>query len=163
MMGQNIRVLICDDQALIRDGLEMLLKLERDIEVVGLAGDGAEVVEQVAKQQPDLAPRGAGVLVSRREYEDLYLRQLSGQTLGGLQPVHVRHRQVHEHHVGLELPCQGDRLAAIPCLSDYLDALRFKQAAEPITEQGVVIGDEDAHRSISLSASFEIVRYGAEG
>jgi DNA-binding NarL/FixJ family response regulator len=50
-----MKVLICDDQALIRDGLEMLLKLERDIEVVGLAQDGAEAVDLVAKTQPDLA------------------------------------------------------------------------------------------------------------
>lgn len=49
-----MKVLICDDQALIRDGLEMLLKLERDIEVVGKAEDGAEAVELAAQRQPDL-------------------------------------------------------------------------------------------------------------
>jgi DNA-binding NarL/FixJ family response regulator len=49
-----IRVMICDDQAIIRDGLEMLLKLERDIEVAGIAQDGAEVVELVATKSPDL-------------------------------------------------------------------------------------------------------------
>jgi DNA-binding NarL/FixJ family response regulator len=49
-----IKVIICDDQAIIRDGLEMLLKLERDIEVVGLAQDGAEVVELAADRMPDL-------------------------------------------------------------------------------------------------------------
>ena len=49
-----MKVLIYDDQALIRDGLEMLLKLEKDIEVVGQAQDGAEAVEQVAQHQPDL-------------------------------------------------------------------------------------------------------------
>ncbi len=49
-----MKVLICDDQALIRDGLEMLLKLDKDIDVVGLAQDGAEAVEKVAQHQPDL-------------------------------------------------------------------------------------------------------------
>jgi DNA-binding NarL/FixJ family response regulator len=49
-----IRVIICDDQAIIRDGLEMLLKLERDIEVVGIAQDGAEAIELVAAKTPDL-------------------------------------------------------------------------------------------------------------
>lgn len=49
-----MKILICDDQALIRDGLEMLLKLEKDVEVVGQAEDGAEAVEQVAQHQPDL-------------------------------------------------------------------------------------------------------------
>jgi DNA-binding NarL/FixJ family response regulator len=49
-----MQVVICDDQALIRDGLEMLLRLERDIEVVGLAQDGAEAVDLVAEHRPDL-------------------------------------------------------------------------------------------------------------
>jgi DNA-binding NarL/FixJ family response regulator len=49
-----IRVIICDDQAIIRDGLEMLLKLENDIEVLGQAQDGAEAIAMVEKFQPDL-------------------------------------------------------------------------------------------------------------
>jgi DNA-binding NarL/FixJ family response regulator len=49
-----MRVIICDDQAIIRDGLELLLELEKDIEVVGLAQDGAQAVELTAEHQPDL-------------------------------------------------------------------------------------------------------------
>jgi DNA-binding NarL/FixJ family response regulator len=49
-----INVLICDDQAIVRDGLELLLNLERDIEVVGLARDGDEAVDLVAAHEPDL-------------------------------------------------------------------------------------------------------------
>lgn len=49
-----MKVIICDDQAIIRDGLEMLLKLEKDIEVVGQAQDGTEAVEIVKRTQPDL-------------------------------------------------------------------------------------------------------------
>lgn len=49
-----IRVLICDDQAIIRDGLELLLKLERDITVVGQAQDGAQAVELAAAKTPDV-------------------------------------------------------------------------------------------------------------
>jgi DNA-binding NarL/FixJ family response regulator len=49
-----MKVIICDDQAIVRDGLELLLKLEKDIEVTGLAQDGAEAVELVAKNPPDL-------------------------------------------------------------------------------------------------------------
>ena len=49
-----MKVIICDDQAIIRDGLAMLLNLEKDIEVVAQAQDGAEAVEQVAQHQPDL-------------------------------------------------------------------------------------------------------------
>lgn len=53
-MDATIKVIICDDQAIIRDGLELLLDLEHDIEVVGLARDGAEAVEMVAQRLPDL-------------------------------------------------------------------------------------------------------------
>ena len=49
-----MKVIICDDQAIVRDGLEMLLKLESDIEVVGLADDGARAVELADKKKPDL-------------------------------------------------------------------------------------------------------------
>jgi DNA-binding NarL/FixJ family response regulator len=49
-----MRVIICDDQALIRDSLEMLLSLDKDIDVVGQAQDGAEALELVAQHQPEL-------------------------------------------------------------------------------------------------------------
>ena len=49
-----MNVLICDDQALIRDSLRMLLNLEKDIRVVGAAEDGAQAVDMVIEHQPDL-------------------------------------------------------------------------------------------------------------
>jgi DNA-binding NarL/FixJ family response regulator len=49
-----MKIIICDDQAVVRDGLEMLLTLEKDIEVIGTAQDGAEAVELVKENQPDI-------------------------------------------------------------------------------------------------------------
>ena len=49
-----MKILLCDDQAVIRDGLEMLLNLEKDFQVIGAAQDGAEAVELAAQKQPDL-------------------------------------------------------------------------------------------------------------
>ncbi len=49
-----MKVMVCDDQAIVRDGLELLLKLEKDIEVVGLAQDGAQAVDLVERTHPDL-------------------------------------------------------------------------------------------------------------
>jgi NarL family two-component system response regulator LiaR len=49
-----MKVIICDDQAIVREGLELLLKLEKDMEVVGLAQDGAEALDLVAETRPDL-------------------------------------------------------------------------------------------------------------
>jgi DNA-binding NarL/FixJ family response regulator len=67
-----MKVIICDDQAIIRDGLELLLKLEGDIEVAGLAQDGAEAVELAMRLSPDLVlmdlkmPGMNGVEATRR-------------------------------------------------------------------------------------------------
>jgi DNA-binding NarL/FixJ family response regulator len=49
-----MKILLCDDQAVIRDGLEMLLTLEKDFQIVGSAQDGFEAVELAEKKSPDL-------------------------------------------------------------------------------------------------------------
>ena len=49
-----IRVLLVDDQALVRAGFRMILDAEPDIDVVGEATDGREAIEQVGLLQPDV-------------------------------------------------------------------------------------------------------------
>jgi len=49
-----IRVLIADDQALVRGGFRMILEAQKDIEVVGEANDGLEAVAQAKELQPDV-------------------------------------------------------------------------------------------------------------
>jgi DNA-binding NarL/FixJ family response regulator len=49
-----IRVLLADDQALVRAGFRLILDTEPDMEVVGEAGDGAETVEQALATNPDV-------------------------------------------------------------------------------------------------------------
>jgi DNA-binding NarL/FixJ family response regulator len=69
---RSIRVLIADDQALIREGLEMLLGLSPGIEVVGTAIDGEQAIRLVAECEPDVVlmdlrmPRCDGVEATRR-------------------------------------------------------------------------------------------------
>lgn len=50
----TIRVLVVDDQAIVRDGLVTVLSLVDDLEVVGQASDGAEAIDQVARHAPDV-------------------------------------------------------------------------------------------------------------
>lgn len=49
-----IRILIADDQELIRQSLQIVLGLEHDFEVIGTAGNGREVIRFVKKQKPDV-------------------------------------------------------------------------------------------------------------
>ncbi|MCW2580928.1 MAG: response regulator transcription factor [Blastococcus sp.] len=49
-----IRVLVADDQALIRDSFRLILDLEPDIEVVGEAGNGEEAVARTRRLRPDV-------------------------------------------------------------------------------------------------------------
>jgi DNA-binding NarL/FixJ family response regulator len=49
-----IRVLVADDQAVVRGGLRMILEAEEDIEVIGEAGDGSEAVALACRLGPDV-------------------------------------------------------------------------------------------------------------
>ena len=53
-VSEQIRVLVVDDDALVRAGLSMLLAGAEDIEIVGEAADGSEVAQAVAEHRPDV-------------------------------------------------------------------------------------------------------------
>jgi DNA-binding NarL/FixJ family response regulator len=50
----SVRILLADDQALLRTGFRMILQAQPDLEVVGEAVDGADAVRQVARLRPDV-------------------------------------------------------------------------------------------------------------
>jgi DNA-binding NarL/FixJ family response regulator len=66
-----IRIVIAEDQALVRRGTALLLALQPDMEVVGQAADGVEAVELVNTLRPDIVlmdlhmPRKGGVAATR--------------------------------------------------------------------------------------------------
>src|SRR5215469_2008810 len=68
---EPIRVLIADDHALFRRGLEMVLDEEDDIELVGQASDGAEAQQKAAESLPDVVlmdirmPKSSGIEACR--------------------------------------------------------------------------------------------------
>lgn len=68
---EPVRVLVADDHALFRRGLEMVISAEEDIEVVGEAGDGKDAVNLVLEHVPDLVlmdvrmPGGGGIEATR--------------------------------------------------------------------------------------------------
>jgi len=71
-MSDPIRIVLVDDEAMVRVGLRMVLSGEPDLEVVGEAGDGAEAVDVVLATRPDVVlmdvrmPRVDGIEGSRR-------------------------------------------------------------------------------------------------
>ncbi|GAA3448578.1 response regulator [Dactylosporangium matsuzakiense] len=75
--GIAIRVLLADDQRVVREGLALVLGLLADVEVVGAAADGAEAVELALRHRPDIVlmdlrmPRVDGVEATRRLKQQL--------------------------------------------------------------------------------------------
>ncbi|MFI6337722.1 response regulator [Streptomyces sp. NPDC050535] len=71
-MSGTIRVLIADDQQMVRQGFTVLLNTQPDIEVVGQAVDGMDAVVQVAELTPDVVlmdirmPELSGIDATRR-------------------------------------------------------------------------------------------------
>ncbi len=50
----SIRVVVADDQQIVREGFTALLETQADITVVGSASDGDEAIRVCAEQQPDV-------------------------------------------------------------------------------------------------------------
>ena len=53
-MDRTIRILLADDHAVVREGLRAVLGSEPDMEVVGEAATGKEVVERTTELRPDV-------------------------------------------------------------------------------------------------------------
>jgi len=54
-MGEmKTRLLLADDQAMVRAGFRMILEMQPDMEVVGESADGAETIAAVRKLKPDI-------------------------------------------------------------------------------------------------------------
>jgi DNA-binding NarL/FixJ family response regulator len=72
-----IRVLICDDQAIVCEGLQVILESDAAIQVMGIAHDGAEALEKVAALKPnlvlmDLKMPGMNGIQATRQLRALY-------------------------------------------------------------------------------------------
>jgi DNA-binding NarL/FixJ family response regulator len=71
-MRENIRILLADDHAVVRQGFKMILSAQPDMEIVGEAGNGREAVDQAERLQPDVVvmdvamPELNGIEATRR-------------------------------------------------------------------------------------------------
>jgi DNA-binding NarL/FixJ family response regulator len=76
----SIRVLLADDQAMVRAGFRMILESERDIEVVGEVANGEQATAATRRLRPDVVlmdiqmPGGDGLQATRRITDEAELR-----------------------------------------------------------------------------------------
>lgn len=90
----SIKVLLVDDQPVVRKGLEMRLSLERDINVIGSAEDGCQAVDAAGNLQPEVVimdyimPKMDGIqaaAIIKKHYPDISVIILSIEDSPGLK------------------------------------------------------------------------------
>ncbi|HEY7350785.1 MAG TPA: response regulator transcription factor [Ktedonobacterales bacterium] len=86
-MNQRLRVLIVDDQALLREGFRKLLELEPDIEVVGMAGDGESALAFVERLHTSQTP------------PDVILMDIRMPRMDGIAAIHALKARWPETHI----------------------------------------------------------------
>lgn len=80
------KIVICDDQKIVCEGLQTIINADPELEVVGIAYDGEEVLDLIASTHPDLVlmdlkmPKMNGVLATRKikeDHSDIYVLVLT--------------------------------------------------------------------------------------
>jgi DNA-binding NarL/FixJ family response regulator len=130
---KTIRILLCDDQALFRDGLRMLLSLQTDLEIVGEAENGDAAVQAASQLRPDVLlmdlrmPGMSGIEATRR------VRSTSPQTK---VIVLTTFREDEEIFEALRAGACGYLLKDIPA-HQLADAIRTADQGGTYLEPGV--------------------------
>lgn len=164
----TVKVLIVDDQALVRAGFRMILESEPEIEIVGEAGDGAEAIELAVGEEVDLAvlditmPRLTGLQAARE------LAQRRPETKVLMLSMHDNEEYLFEAlragAAGYVLKSAVDR--------DLVEACRATLRGETFLYPGAVTalvrahlerGDDDAEFDPLTPRESEVVKLVAEG
>jgi DNA-binding NarL/FixJ family response regulator len=128
------RILLCDDHALVRQGLRLILEREPDFEVVAEAGDGAEAVERALADDIDLAvldvtmPRLTGIQAAR----EIAQRRPELRTL-----ILSMHDNEHYFFEALRAGASGYVLKSVVD-RDLVEACRATMRGEPFVYPGAV-------------------------
>jgi DNA-binding NarL/FixJ family response regulator len=133
--GGAIRLLIADDQALVRTGFRMILEAEPDLEVVGEAADGAVAVELARRLKPDVIlmdirmPTMDGVEATRR---------LAGPgSADGARVLILTTFDLDDYVIeALRAGASGFLLKDVPC-EDLIDAIRVVAAGDALLAPSV--------------------------
>ncbi|MGW7364434.1 response regulator [Streptomyces sp. NPDC054841] len=159
--ASSVRILLCDDHAVVRAGLLALLGSEPDIEVVGEAGSGEEAVAMAAKLKPDvvlmdlqLGPGIDGVEATRRiaspEVHVLVLTtydtdaDITRAIEAGATGYLLKAERPEELFAAIHSAAQGRTTLSPPVASRVMD--RMRGAARPsLTERELDILGQLAH------------------
>ena len=138
-----IKILIADDHPIVRDGLRKLLSLEDDIEVVGEASDGREVLDRVQEVTPDV------VLL------DLRMPNLDGlSTLQAMQ-------QINKAVKVIVLTASEDKNEFVQAMKLGCSGIVLKQTAPELIVKSIrkVYGGEiwlDSHTTAAVMRQFAV-------
>lgn len=160
----TIRLLLADDENLIRDALASLLAMEEDLEIVAQAASGPEALAAAAKFEPDVAvldlqmPGADGIEVAQRLVADLphcrsvivtshgrpgYLKKALAAGVRGFLPKTVSAkvladvvRQVHDggRYVDPQLAADAISSGASPLTAREADVLELAADGAPVEE-----------------------------
>ena len=86
-----------------------------------------------------------------RQHDDPYVGLRLVHPAGGLHAVHLRHRDVHQDHVGLELVGELDRFETVGRLADDVEALFGHRSAQPFAQHSVIVGQQESDRHDSAT------------
>jgi DNA-binding NarL/FixJ family response regulator len=169
----SIRVLIADDEAVVRTGLRMILESEDDIEVVAEAEDGLSAVERAGLTRPDVAlmdirmPHVDGIAACRRLLGEgnLPTRVLILTTFGDDQNVYealragasgflLKHGPADQLILGIRLVASGEALLSPSVTKRLIE--RFAGRPVPGAARGAELGD-------LTDREVEVLRLVAEG
>ncbi|MFC0109708.1 response regulator [Kibdelosporangium aridum] len=138
----NVRVLVVDDQRLVREGIASLLDIQEGISVIGMAADGKQAIDQVIALSPDV------VLMDVRMPE-----------MDGVDAVAVLRRRAPECKVVMlttfddeEYVVQALRAGAAGYLLKDLPAAKLAEAVR-LTHAGVTQLDDAAAQHVAAALS----------